>query len=238
MLQNLACGGQSYLYIKPIGMLIGRDRCPTGEFNFTPLHAAGTYPNGPHFSDYFVSSYTPTVNALFKAQNNSQELPSISTVKVLLASVEHTSYPGACPLPGTVQEISVVKACLDDKQAALEHTENAAVLYDTKSKTLQDEIVKAGILHLACHGIQDTDDPLQSGFLMADEKLTIKDLMKLDLPKAFLAILSACHTARGDDKQPDQTVHLAATMLFLGFRSVVATLWYVLIFSDFITALN
>ena len=62
---------------------------------------------------------------------------------------------------------------------------------------------------------------------MADEKLTIMQLMKLDLSKAFLAILSACHTAKGDNNQPDQTVHLAATMLFLGFKSVVATLWYV-----------
>jgi CHAT domain-containing protein len=49
--------------------------------------------------------------------------------------------------------------------------------------------------------------------------------MELDLSKAFLAFLSACETARGDEGQPDQTVHLAATMLFAGFRSVVATMW-------------
>ena len=52
--------------------------------------------------------------------------------------------------------------------------------------------------------------------------------MQLSFPNAFLAILSACQTARGDDTQPDQAVHLAATMLFLGFKSVLATMWYVL----------
>ena len=203
-------------------------RCPTGEFNFAPLHAAGMFPGGPCLSDYFVSSYTPTLNALLKAQQDLSSLPSVDTIKILLASVEHTFCPNAAPLPGTVHEISTIKSILDDKQAASQSPAHAAVLYDTRSQALKDELQDASILHLACHGIQDSNDPLQNGFLMADEKLTIRGLMKLKLPKAFLAILSACHTARGDDKQPDQTVHLAATMVFLGFKSVVATMWYVL----------
>lgn len=51
--------------------------------------------------------------------------------------------------------------------------------------------------------------------------------MELDLSKAFLAVLSACETAKGDSTQPDQAVHLAAAMLFTGFSSVIATLWRV-----------
>lgn len=38
-------------------------------------------------------------------------------------------------------------------------------------------------------------------------------------------LLSACETATGDSEQPDQAVHLAAAMLFVGFRSVIATMW-------------
>ncbi|EPT06246.1 hypothetical protein FOMPIDRAFT_83684 [Fomitopsis schrenkii] len=67
------------------------------------------------------------------------------------------------------------------------------------------ELPGAAILHLASHGVQDDMDPLQSGFLMADQKLTIQDLMNLNLPNAYLAILT--------------------TMLFVGFKSVVATMW-------------
>jgi CHAT domain-containing protein len=37
--------------------------------------------------------------------------------------------------------------------------------------------------------------------------------------------MSACETAKGDQKQPDQVVHLAAAMLFAGFQSVVGTMW-------------
>jgi CHAT domain-containing protein len=49
--------------------------------------------------------------------------------------------------------------------------------------------------------------------------------MSLNLPNAFLAILSACETAKGDASQPDQSVHLAAAMLYIGFKSVVGTMW-------------
>ncbi|EPT05778.1 hypothetical protein FOMPIDRAFT_1079181, partial [Fomitopsis schrenkii] len=95
------------------------------------------------------------------------------------------------------------------------------------STALKEQLSDAAILHLASHGVQMQGDPLQSGFLMADRMLTMEELMKLSLPNAFLAILSACQTATGDLRQADQAVHLAATMQFLGFKSVVATMWYV-----------
>jgi CHAT domain-containing protein len=86
-------------------------------------------------------------------------------------------------------------------------------------------IQSASILHLACHGSQNPSDALQSGFALEDALLTVSKLMELELPQAFLAVLSACETAKGDVAQPDQAVHLAATMLFAGFKSIVATMW-------------
>jgi CHAT domain-containing protein len=62
---------------------------------------------------------------------------------------------------------------------------------------------------------------------MKDELLTVSKLMSLNLPRSFVAILSACETAKGDASQPDQAIHLTATMLYAGFRSVIGTLWYV-----------
>jgi tetratricopeptide (TPR) repeat protein len=82
---------------------------------------------------------------------------------------------------------------------------------------------------LACHGTQNLPDALQSGFHLEDAMLTISKLTKLELPRAFLAVLSACETAKGDAAQPDQAIHLAGAMLFAGFKSVVATMWYVLL---------
>jgi CHAT domain-containing protein len=84
---------------------------------------------------------------------------------------------------------------------------------------------QASILHLACHGHQDMNEPLASGFVMQNKMLRVCDLLSLKLPHAFLAFLSACETAKGDEKQRDQAIHLAATMLAVGFKSVVATMW-------------
>jgi CHAT domain-containing protein len=81
-------------------------------------------------------------------------------------------------------------------------------------------------LHLACHGLQDVTDALKSGFCLHDNTLTISDIMNLNLgSSAFMAFLSACETAKGDPNQPNEVIHLAAALLFAGFRSIVATMW-------------
>jgi hypothetical protein len=85
----------------------------------------------------------------------------------------------------------------------------------------------ANIVHLACHGIQDDNNATRSGFCLGDGRLTIVKLTELKLDNAFLAFLSACETAKGNKEQPDQAMHLAAAMLFSGFKSVIATMWYV-----------
>jgi CHAT domain-containing protein len=81
------------------------------------------------------------------------------------------------------------------------------------------------VLHLACHAHQDPHDPLESGFDLPGGRLTLSQLMKLNLPEAQLAYLSACESAAVDENQPDEAMNLAATMLFVGFKSVVATMW-------------
>ena len=42
---------------------------------------------------------------------------------------------------------------------------------------------------------------------------------------AELAFLSACQTATGDENNPEEAVHLAAGMLAVGFKGIVATMW-------------
>lgn len=42
---------------------------------------------------------------------------------------------------------------------------------------------------------------------------------------AELAFLSACQTAVGDKRNPEESIHLAAGMLAVGFQGVIATMW-------------
>jgi CHAT domain-containing protein len=83
----------------------------------------------------------------------------------------------------------------------------------------------ASVLHLACHGCQDHDNPLNSGFELQDGRLTLGDLMRVDTPHAQLAYLSACQSAGMDASRPDESLNLAGAMLFVGFKSIIATMW-------------
>jgi CHAT domain-containing protein len=97
---------------------------------------------------------------------------------------------------------------------------------NTSGQVLRDALTAQNphILHLACRGEQ-ANNPLDSAFLLSDGRFSIQSLMGIHLPDAVLAFLSASQTARGSEAQPDQAVHLAASMLFCGFRSVVGTMW-------------
>jgi CHAT domain-containing protein len=81
------------------------------------------------------------------------------------------------------------------------------------------------ILHLACHGVQDQDNPMNSGFELKDGRLTLGQLMRLNTSNAQLAYLSACESAGMDETRPDEGLNLVGTMIFVGFKSVVGTMW-------------
>lgn len=72
------------------------------------------------------------------------------------------------------------------------------------------------VVHFACHAVQDTTNPTQSGFILHDGRLELESIMKMKLPNARLAYLSACQTATGDDQLSEEAVHLAAGMLMAG----------------------
>jgi CHAT domain-containing protein len=199
--------------------------CPVGALGFLPIHAAGVYSEGSLecCSDYVVSSYTPTLSALRKARIDFVPMTRQSLVLLAAAASASSTSPGLSPLGNVRSEVGhVVRLAratgyvevleCGDPSAAKVHEVIAA-------------LPRAHIVHLACHGVQDQNDPLSSGFCLRDGKLTVSELMDIKLDHAFLAFLSACETAKGDKKQPDQVIHLAAAMLFCGFRSVVATMW-------------
>lgn len=94
-------------------------------------------------------------------------------------------------------------------------------------KEVLSHLQTASFVHFACHGAQRLNNPLESGLILEDGSLTISEIMRNPLPNASLAFLSACQTATGDEKLPDEAIHLAAAMLFAGFQGAVATMWYV-----------
>jgi CHAT domain-containing protein len=114
-------------------------------------------------------------------------------------------------IPEVEDEVQMVNAIVTSTSAAVA---NVVYTVPVVEEVLQ-QLPMAHVLHLACHG-QQHPDPLKSSFALKDGPLTISALMGLNLPNVMLGYLSACETAKGDANQPDQAVHLAASMLFCG----------------------
>jgi CHAT domain-containing protein len=173
-----------------------------------------------------VSSYIPTLHSLIKARD--AWTPILRSGLTGLVICEESSQSSSTKyLPEAAKEARIVRECFDSA--------HAQVLNTMSTQTVRAELLSllentpAHVLHLACHAVQDAE-PLNSAIMLHDGQLTIEDIMRLSLLQATLAYLSACQTAKGDQHAPDQAVHIAASMLFCGFRSVIGTLWCVVAF--------
>lgn len=170
-----------------------------------PMHAACN--DQLSCSDYVVSSYIPTLNSLISARKAYKPV-SATHAKILLAAVPQPHVPVRSSLPSTVEEVHVVaRAVLPNTIIPLHEDEDASFGEDhgIRAQTLLENLQQATILHLACHGLQDSSSPLKSAFLMWDGALSISDMMQLALPNAFFAFLSAGETAKGDKVSPTRT---------------------------------
>ena len=189
--------------------------CPTGFFTLLPIHAAGIYDSEmgglDNTSNYMISSYTPTLNTLLAFPPP----PSANPFKMLVAIQPETR--GYSSLPSTRDEMRKIEARVSPSCLVK--------LGPSSVQEVLDCLSDVSIAHFACHGIQDEDNPLDSALLFNDGPLKVSRIMTQPLPNASLAFLSACQTATGDLEFPNEAFHLAATMLFSGFRGVVATMW-------------
>ncbi len=77
--------------------------------------------------------------------------------------------------------------------------------------------------HVVAHGRFRADNALFSALEMADGPLTVYDLEAIGEPPDLL-VLSSCDAGRSDVQPGDELMGLAATMLSLGSRAIVASI--------------
>ena len=92
-------------------------------------------------------------------------------------------------------------------------------------EAVASRLPRASIVHFACHGKQDRSKPLDSGLKLDDGLLRISRIMKEKIINGSLAFLCACETAMGDENLPDEAISLGASLIFSGFRRVIASIW-------------
>jgi hypothetical protein len=155
--------------------------CANGDFVFLPIHAAGIY-TGPQAnqaccSDFVVSSYTPTISALLRAQKSATPIRS-EDISMLLVGEDCATNLNMGKLWNVRKELACVESIAATKQfgRTVEAIPSAATV-----ERVTDRIKPAHFVHLACHGIQDPTKALESGFYLRDGMLTISKLMDLRL---------------------------------------------------------
>ncbi|KAG2071190.1 hypothetical protein BDR04DRAFT_1098543 [Suillus decipiens] len=194
--------------------------CPTAEFTLLPLHAAGLYEKKKDsLSHMYISSYTPTLATLVRARHHISRDPSPQH----FVAIGQGNAEGEKPLLCVAPELAVVAQHLAPIVSSFTSLEDSNATVEGALNAMNHN----QWLHLACHGRPNRQQPFESSFAMCDGPLKIKDIIRSNWQNPEFAFLSACHTTVGDEKSPDESIHLAAAMQFSGFRSVIGSMWSV-----------
>lgn len=173
---------------------------PVGPLAALPLHAAAQ-PLAPDAA----MSYTPTLRSLALAHARSA-VPGQAVV-----------IDPADDLPSASREVAAVLA----------HYPQALVLSGQQAthEAVTAAMPSAAVIHACAHAFADPVQPSLGFIELADRDLTIDEISRLSLPRAWLIYLSACSTAEGSDLLPDEALTLATAFGVAGCPHVVASLW-------------
>jgi CHAT domain-containing protein len=102
-----------------------------------------------------------------------------------------------------------------------------------RAMAMSPELARYRILHLATHGLFDSEQPEQSAIVLSlvDEQgrpqngfLRLRDLYNLDLP-VDVAVLSACDTALGKSVKGEGMIGITRGFMYAGTARIIASLW-------------
>ena len=205
--------------IHPLGSRIWW--CPTAEFSTLPLHAAGPYRKGQrNLPDLYISSYTPTLTALIRARRRNP--PHFAAERKRFMAIGQATAVGESELLSVGAELANIGQLVDGLVTFTRIDGEECCI-----PRMVEELGKNEWVHLACHGLPDRKQPFQSAFALHDGHFTIQRIIGCDLKNPEFAYLSACHTTVGDEESPDEVIHLAQATQFVGYRSVIGTMWAV-----------
>ncbi|KAH8645867.1 CHAT domain-containing protein [Ilyonectria robusta] len=193
----------------------------SGPVGHTPLHAAGSGwgQSTENTASHVVSSYIPTFKALASAREISLAMRGWQECGIQIVAMPKTTGFEDLSTAGEVEGIQrSVKEC--------------DVLETPDKESVLDSMRCRPIMHFACHGESDPEDPSNSYLALRDgpdgtpQRLSVREVADVSLPEAYMAYLSACSTAR--HRAPDlrdEAIHIASAFQLVGFRHVLATLW-------------
>ncbi len=178
---------------------------PHGLLHYLPFHAL--YINGKRLIEHFPIAYASSLTAIKYAQRKGGEkLDSCLSMGFTPKENEKELFEGEASL---VADLFETKPCL---------SENAS------SQNLAN--VDKDVIHLSCHAYFNPEETLNSGLLLSDGMLTVKDIFNMNI-KANLLVLSACQTGINEQKPGDELIGFTRALLYSGTKSMLVSLWSV-----------
>ncbi|KAF9240230.1 CHAT domain-containing protein [Melanogaster broomeanus] len=211
--------------------------CPTGKFASIPLHAAGPYRRGElNFSQMYVSSYTPTLQALLHARSETAPAASQPRRTSIVPSFFKTK-KSESPTPGHVAPATVVAIghpMAGETRHHLDMLRNRIPSSVPFRRIEGEKVTAASVLgafaerswlHLTGPALVDYTRPFRSGFATREGILRMYDISRARSQADFAFVSCRCSSEPEDVTAPDEAMHLVTSLQFSGVRSVVGTLW-------------
>lgn len=193
----------------------------SGIASLLPLHAAGTHTpeSTENTISHVVSSYSSSLAALHALCRKPPLVIRHKEAKVVVVSMPTS--PRHAPLAVAQEVDAILKNTVSWASTSVhERPTKTRVLYALQACT---------IVHFACHGIVDSNNPSRSGLIVgreAEEILTVEDFEGKNFEHTRIAFLSACSTAEISLKlMADEIINVANGFQLAGFQHVIGTLW-------------
>jgi hypothetical protein len=191
---------------------------PSGLLGLLPLHAAWTRDTSSragrrYVIDQLSLAYAPTARVLKAARKRASRIQPRGVL--IVADPQPTRRASS---PEAIGEAAAVRASYR-RSRALQHDKATAA-------AVQTELPNWPVLHFACHGFADLEEPLSGGLVLSnDEVLTLRQIHGLHLNGVRLAVLSACETAMPGLDLPDEVIGLPTGLQFAGAAAAIGSLW-------------
>jgi CHAT domain-containing protein len=149
--------------------------------------------------------------------------PSVGSVRTDGVAVSKLRAGEHSPLPDAAREVQTAARILGGRSAVY-------IGASASRRRLEDEASDYRVLHFATHGVLDDTDPMYSHLVLApsgagdDGILETWQMMRMKLD-AELAVLAACDTARGRDREGEGVVGMSWALFIAGCPSTIASQW-------------
>ncbi|MDY7054422.1 CHAT domain-containing protein, partial [Limnospira fusiformis] len=185
-----------------------------------PLHALPVTTGegeGKFLQDLFPKgvTYAPNCQLLQQAQNRQRR--DFNQLFVIQNPKGNLNY--------TDLAVETIRTLFPDRNTLARTNATTAKLLDQQRREI---LSQTHHLFFSCHATFDPDSPLDSGLELADDVLTLENIIaKLNLSNCSLVTLSACETGQVALDQTDEYISLSSGFILAGSPRVLVSLWSV-----------